>query len=713
MGNQPDTFVLYRIIGNDLPPRHTSGQSRKNLAFILEHEAHLPGCEKRFVVNRIVDRREERAILQLLEEAGAACLHIPFESAAYRRVSWDIEGVPVEYAPWTKRFANLSTAEQGRVLMRLYRHKNNHVMNNNGARNAALREGREIAKWVLPWDGNCFITTSAWSEIVAAVRANLELLCFVVPMARISDNTQLFGADFRPEVKAEPQIFFRRDAAVEFDPAYYYGRRPKVELFWRLGVPGSWDAWLLEPWDLPCPPYAKEASAFGYAGWVARLFSGQRHLEDKEGPTSLSDRGLARVAAIRNLLDDLDDDVSKAAVEPEPTTTIAASDPSPDRTGAAIAARLREAADEALLRGPYSVMDKTSLPPSGDPHDYWHPAPYYWPHPLRLPFLPYVPRDGRRVPGTKLYEPLSEKYDRTRLQRLFDDTFVLTLAWRVHGDRRHAEHAAALVRTWFLERETATNPNLDYAQVRRGYDGNRGSSSGIIEMKDLYFFLDAVRLLSSAGWLLSAERASLQDWFAHYLRWLRTSLQGREERTATNNHGTCYDLQVTAIAAFLGENRLVRETLRDSRSRILQQFDAAGVQPAEMKRTNTAHYCCFNLQAWINLAQLAQSLGEDLWSFEGRDGRGIRRAMQWLLSHVGQRWRYPQIDAFDSERFYPVYHACLAHYGDVADVDVGVIPSVGDIKPIFFPHDGIRPFWQLGSLDKVKAFAGKDARRRG
>src|SRR5690606_2589384 len=219
-------------------------------------------------------------------------------------------------------------------------------------------------------------------------------------------------------------------------------------------------------------------------------------------------------------------------------------------------------------------IDKHTLPPSGNRHDYWNPAPYYWPHPLRLPGLPYVRRDGLRVPGTVLYEPLSEKYDRTRLQRLFDDTFALALGWHFHGKDRYAEHAANLVRTWFLEPETAMNPHLQYAQVRWGHNQNRGSNSGIIEMKDLYYFLDAVRILQRDGWLSKAEQQGLEEWFGRYLHWLQTSLQGREERASIENHGTYYDLQVSAIAAFLGEARLLRETLRDSRSRMLQQFDA-------------------------------------------------------------------------------------------------------------------------------------------
>lgn len=701
-----DTFVLYRIIGNDLPPRHAKGQSRENLTFILENEPEHPACEKRFVVNRIVNPDEERAVLELLEKARAGYIHIPFDSGEYRRLQWDVEGVPVEYAPWTKRFMHLTDDNQGQVLMRLYSHKNQYVMNNNGARNAALREGRAIAKWVLPWDGNCFVTASAWREITAAVAAEPEVPYFIVPMARMADNDRLFEGDFRPDAGEEPQIAFRCDTSIEFDESYHYGRRPKVEMLWRLGVAGNWDDWSITPWDRPCPAYARDAGAYRAAGWVARLSSGKAHLEGQSDGgqaiptgTAIRERGFARVEAIKRLLDQLDDTTVCPPPGLDRTISIRSLSDQGSRTGGLhVVDRLREVADEALSRGPYSVVDKVTLPPSGNRHDYWHPAPYYWPHPLRIPGLPYVRRDGKRVPGTRLYEMLSEKYDRTRLQRLFDDTFVLALAWHSYREDRYGRHAAMLVRTWFLAPQTAMNPHLEYAQVRWGHNANTGSSSGIIEMKDLYYFLDAVKLLIGAGWLSAVDRAGLEDWFARYLHWIQSSTQGCEERAERENHGTYYDLQMLAIAAFLGDQRLARETLRDSRSRILQQVSTNGMQPQEMRRTNTAHYCCFNLQGWIHIAQVAEQYGEDLWTFQGSDGRGIRRAMEWMLPHIGRAWPYPQTEPFDSERLYPIYHVCRARYGEPAGVDGAYVPSLDEIKPLFHPHDGIMPFWQWGSV---------------
>lgn len=688
-------FALYRIVGNDLWPRHRKGQSRQNVAWILEHEPELPGCEKRWVVNRIFDPGEERSILEMLDEAGAPYIHIPFEWEAYRRVGWDLKGVPAEWLPWSRSFAKAPDDVQARALMRLYRLKNNYAMNNNGARNVALEDGRGRADWVLPWDGNCFVARGAWDEIVEGVNARSERPYHIVPMARITDNRQVLEEDARPEAQEEPQIVFRRDAAECFDEAFCYGRRPKVELLWRLGVSGPWDRWRREPWDLDFPEYSAEAGCFSWCGWVARLYSGRADQEVSRGDQAFQNRGVARVEAITSTLDELDSRAFEGACDAMRLHVVDEGRLEAATITTAFAQSLRARAEEALKRGPYSVLDKSTLPPSGSPRDYWHPAPYYWPHPLRVPGLPYKQRDGERVPGTRLYEPESERYDRTRLQRLFDDTLVLSLAYWVSGERHFGEHAVRLVRRWFLDEQATMTPHLEYAQVRRGHNGNRGVSSGIIEFKDLYFFLDGVRLLVRGGLLSERERVGLEEWLGQYLHWLRTSSQGVGERGSRNNHGTYYDLQVASIAAFLGDWKQVRHTLRDSRSRILTQFSPDGRMPRELDRTLTAHYECFTVQGWIHLARLAEAAGEDLWSFEGPEGQGLRRGMEWLLGHFGKVWPYQQIEPFDTDRFYPILFAYREKYGELPAVGAAC-PEPEEVKPVFFPHDGIPPFWQLG-----------------
>lgn len=703
MTGSPDTFVLYRIIGNDLHPRHERGQSLRNVRFILDHEPEFPGCEKRWVVNRIVDGNDEAAILDLLDRAGQSYIHLPFDWDAYAAVQWDYSGFDTPTFHLSDDFGSLSPRLRLRAEARMRRNKINYVINNNGARNVALSDGRGRAKWVLPFDGNCFLSQGAWDDLVGEVTTRPYFKYFTVPMARLTDNTLLLTPGFRPEAIEEPQILFRCDAEESFDEAVPYGRRPKVELFWRLGIPGNWDKSRDDLWDLPRPELATQTAEFGRAGWVARLSSGMSELEAST-KQSQAGREIARNEAIIATLDDLDASIIRNHAEADRLMAydVAALDALAAAPGESLAAgwrsALRDAAKAALARGPYSVVDKTSMPPSGDRHDYWHPAPYWWPNPATLDGLPLVRRDGERVPGTVLYAPESDRYDRTRLQRLFDDTTVLALAWRATGEDTFADHGARLVRTWFIEPETRMNPHMQFAQWRPDQDDADASGYGLIEMKDMYFFLDAVRLLETSGALGASDGEGLRVWLGAYLDWLRTSPQGLAERAAANNHGTCYDLQVAAIAAYVGDVSCLAETFKAAKARILAQFASDGSQPEELRRTQTCHYTSFNLQCWANLARLAAGCGCDLWTYAGPDGQSLAAAFGWLLPLLREPvWSFEQSDPFDTARRMPL---------EAAAVDANLVGPDGEatLAPlrrwptVFFPHDGIKPFWLLNHL---------------
>ncbi|HEY3145994.1 MAG TPA: alginate lyase family protein, partial [Dongiaceae bacterium] len=540
---EPDNFVLYRIIGNDLYPRHSLGMSRANVQFILQHEPPLADCEKRWVVNRIVDPAEERAIIELLERNQQPYLRLPFDRAEYARIEWDLDcfhdpqfllELPDKAIP----LSNHALLKE----VRIRRNKNAYVMNNNGARNAALRTGRGVAKWVLPWDGNCFLTETGWAEIRAGVLAQPHFKYFVVPMARTGANGELLAPAYRPTEYDEPQVLFRHDAFEEFDPTYVYGRRPKIELLWRLAVPGPWDEWQCAPWEPPKPPLSREAHEFTICGWVNRLESGQQEME-RIGSEARRLRGEARSSAIVAMLDRLDEDVMHPRLDPGRLMFYSDRLLAMLRDGGGsgllreIVANLETDARAAIARGTFSVLDKTGCAPSGNRHDYWHPAPYWWPDPNSPDGLPYIKRDGERRPGSELYESGSEEFDRSGLQRTFEGAIICALAWSATGEQIYAEHGAALIRRWFLDSETRMNPHLLFSQTRMGWHHNEGVGAGIIEMRDLHLLLDAARLLERAGTFGDSERQSLSEWLRSYRAWLINSPQGKSECRNPNNHG--------------------------------------------------------------------------------------------------------------------------------------------------------------------------------
>jgi hypothetical protein len=301
-----------------------------------------------------------------------------------------------------------------------------------------------------------------------------------------------------------------------------------------------------------------------------------------------------------------------------------------------------------------------------------------------------------------MHEPESDRYDRSRLQRLFDDTTALALAFAVTGRADFAAHAARHVETWFVTPATAMTPHLRYAQVRRGHNGNEGPGTGIIEFKDLYYFLDAVRILERGGALGQNTADGLDAWLAAYLGWLETSRPGARERASANNHGTYFDLQVAAIAARLGDRARLRDTLIRAQARLAGQIAPDGTQPHEMRRTTTAHYCLFNLQGWLNLLRLGRRAGLLRPDPDAEPWVRVVRALDWTLGHDLARWPHAQIGAFDPDRGLPL----AAHAGALGLRPPADPAAVAAMKPLFDPHDGIPPFWALTDAGPAQAGAG-------
>lgn len=290
----------------------------------------------------------------------------------------------------------------------------------------------------------------------------------------------------------------------------------------------------------------------------------------------------------------------------------------------AIMALVRAEADQAMGAGPFSVMQKKQIPPSGDKHDFMSLAPYWWPNPATHDGLPYIRRDGETNPQEATIS------DHANLFRLENAVHALALGYYLTGDERYARRAAVLLRTWFLDPATRMNPNLNYAQAIPGITQGRGI--GLIGMRDIPRLLDAITLLSSSSSLTRRDRDGLRAWFSHYIDWLQNSRNGRDEAAAKNNHGSWYDQQLAGIALFLGNMRLARQTARTAeKKRISLQIRPDGSEPLELARTKSFSYSVFNLTALMRLAQEGQRAGVNLWKYQAEDGASIRAALDFLL----------------------------------------------------------------------------------
>ncbi len=326
----------------------------------------------------------------------------------------------------------------------------------------------------------------------------------------------------------------------------------------------------------------------------------------------------------------------------------------------AAVARLRERAEGLLDAGPFTVTDKKTLPPSGDPHDYSSLAIYWWPNPDTPDGLPYVNRDGRR-------NPEADQWDGKKLHDMTGAAHTLALAWYFTGNAAYAERAGLLLRVWFLDPATRMNPNLNYAQ---GIPGKvHGTPTGIIESVGLATqVVDAACLLRGAPGWPEADEKGLVAWFREYLDWLENSGPGRMEGLTRNNHAVWYEAQRAAFALFAGEPEKARNSLAGpGREKIDRQIRADGSQPEELRRTKSFDYSCYNLRAFFALAALGKKCGADLWGHRGPEGQSIPGALAFLTPHLdpAKEWTHEQIyPIHPAESLRPFLRQAAVQFGD-------------------------------------------------
>ncbi|KAI9025994.1 alginate lyase-domain-containing protein [Phycomyces nitens] len=700
-----DQIILYRIIGNDLPPRHKEGQTLSNLRFILEHESSFPNTRKLFILNRIADPTNEEMIIQLLNSHQMDYVRLPFDAAEYESLDFRLEDFPESdflHSDWYRRFSKVSKL---RTLDYTYHDKNVYAMNNNGGRNAALRHGRALpnVRWIMPFDGNCFLSKSGFEEISNQLeRYGDEIKYFVVPMARLLNNTILLETEEdKPKAPEEPQIIFRFDATEEYNMNMRYGRRSKLELLWRLGA--------LEnrrlnrptvPWEPVERPYSKDKGNFLTIGWVFRLFSGNQQQEENKKEAS-SIRAFNRLLAIQLSLDNLDESLARRSFRPEnlflynerEMTMIRYAYWSKDPAVSAAMSILEERAETIL------EYTQTRIVPS---------EPIKTPEEDQLDFEDYA--------NTPLPENTAEN-----LGSLSQNVTIMTLANYFLGNEAYGKCAANMIRVNFLN-EYVLDQQDEYSSARvipdsthlldflsdQGYSFPSMSrmsraltkrvtmpilNTSDLTKTDMSSMLDSIRLLSRMQALTHKEYLDLQAIMAEFLEYLVTSPTGIHLAQMNDYRGVLYDLQVTALAAFTDDVRLFLRVANRCRMRIGRQFNQDGSQPLQKSSTHARfvsplesesgsaetsqrvqlHYETMNLQYWTLLARGIQNsgVGKDIWHYTSKAGGSISHA---VVAHLKQQAAVlPQLSsadgAFVQSRLRPLAYMAQAAFGFSARIN--------------------------------------------
>jgi len=224
----------------------------------------------------------------------------------------------------------------------------------------------------------------------------------------------------------------------------------------------------------------------------------------------------------------------------------------------------------------------------------------------------------------------------------------LAAGYKITGEDKYVEKAVLLLKEFFLDEKSRMNPNLLYAQAIPGICPGRGI--GIIDTLHLIEIPISIDAISKSPYLTSDVLSGLRKWFADYLEWMTTHSYGIDEMNAGNNHGVCWAVQAAVFARFTGNVEILDLCRQRYKNNLLpDQMALDGSFPNELTRTKPYGYSIFVLDNMVTLCHVLSGSDDDLWNFELRDGRCIKKGLEFLYPFLEDKsaWPYqPDIEHF-------------------------------------------------------------------
>lgn len=307
--------------------------------------------------------------------------------------------------------------------------------------------------------------------------------------------------------------------------------------------------------------------------------------------------------------------------------------------------RILKAANKYLGEKPVTVTASSSPRSAGGKHDFFSEGDYWWPDPEN-PKGPYIQRDGMTNPANFVAH-------RQALMRLSVQVPALVAAYKITRQKKYAAHAAVHLRAWFSDEATRMNPSLLYAQAIQGRFTGRGI--GVIDT------LHLVEVARAASFLPNVD---VRPWFTAYVEWMTAHKYGQDERDAKNNHGTCWTMQVAEFARYTNNTALMEQCRERFKTlHVPGQVATDGSFPLELRRTKPYGYSLFNLDAMAGICQILSTPQDNLWTFATADGRGMRKAMEYMLPFIADKKKWPKPPDVMYFEEWPVRHASLLFAG--------------------------------------------------
>ncbi|KAL0070268.1 hypothetical protein AAF712_002760 [Marasmius tenuissimus] len=296
-------------------------------------------------------------------------------------------------------------------------------------------------------------------------------------------------------------------------------------------------------------------------------------------------------------------------------------------------------------RGPWSVTNTTVTPPSGDKHDYMSWITHSWPNCTGVTnvtltadnewqFCPHVDHPEENPDAVKVNIASISSFN-----DLADAVLYNSIASAISRANRdvYSNRAVSHLNMWFLDPEKRMNPNLNYAQMKRGPKGLLGQYGGVMELRGIVKIASGISILrvSKNDHYTPAIDQGMATWCNQYIQWLGNNIQGVRESLAINYHGSAFHAQLAALKLIANDQSGALQSIDVFfNGKFMNQIDSSGEQPLERDSGPEAqHHRTQNIAALIALARLAKFIdpSSTYWNKTTTQGGSIQSALRFAM----------------------------------------------------------------------------------
>lgn len=199
-------YSIFRILGNETPPRDAPDARLKTLEFILDNEPDFPNTLKCWIINRVHDRERREHLARILAARGMYYVIVPLFRVKYQEAK--------------------NRAEKVTELIGI-----------NRARNLAITHGKLVSRFTFLLDGDCMFTQRLWEQVTASIetdqKVNQSRKYYSIPSSRATFEHVLQSDE--PMLLAEPMTVHRFDADKLFNEQIPFGQGDKLKYLFELG----------------------------------------------------------------------------------------------------------------------------------------------------------------------------------------------------------------------------------------------------------------------------------------------------------------------------------------------------------------------------------------------------------------------------------------------------------------------------------------------